>query len=378
MRNGRYYAQLSIEDHETGHKKVRRVPLEDAITPAQARDKMNDLLASRRKGHLPILKRTPKFSEYADTYLEFHKHAKDAKKASTMETEEYAIDRWKEHLKDVRLNQIRPVLINSFIAKRQKAGRSARTVNLEVTVLRNVLNRAIDEKWITQLPTQNLRPLKSAGRKRDFTPATEIDRLCHVALQPLFCEGRLALAEEKGEPLQNGQQFADYIRLMTYCGARLAETLRLRWSDINWEKRQLTVGSEGNSKNRKWRVVDFNPELESLLKEMLPRRTPDLEWLFPSPRRGEKDHPAKTFRESLILARTAAKLPKFGFHDCRHHFISQCVMAGIDYMTIARWVGHQDGGILIGKVYGHLSNEHAQLQAQKLNFGDTNEQAKAQ
>ena len=29
-----------------------------------------------------------------------------------------------------------------------------------------------------------------------------------------------------------------------------------------------------------------------------------------------------------------------------------CVMNGIDYMTIARWVGHRDGGVLIGKVYG--------------------------
>lgn len=39
-------------------------------------------------------------------------------------------------------------------------------------------------------------------------------------------------------------------------------------------------------------------------------------------------------------------------------------------MTIAKWVGHQDGGVLIGKVYGHLSkNEHAQLQAQRVHFG---------
>jgi hypothetical protein len=44
-------------------------------------------------------------------------------------------------------------------------------------------------------------------------------------------------------------------------------------------------------------------------------------------------------------------------------------MSGIDFMTIARWVGHKDGGILIGKVYGHLSNEHAQLQAARMNFG---------
>jgi integrase len=57
-----------------------------------------------------------------------------------------------------------------------------------------------------------------------------------------------------------------------------------------------------------------------------------------------------------------------GFHDYRHFFISYCVMSGIDIMTIAKWVGHEDCGILIGKVYWHLSNEHAQRQAQRLNF----------
>ena len=72
--------------------------------------------------------------------------------------------------------------------------------------------------------------------------------------------------------------------------------------------------------------------------------------------------------ESMRQVRLEAALPSFGFHDCRHHFISMAVMSGIDYMTIARWVGHQDGGILIGRVYGHLSNEHAQRQARKVSF----------
>jgi len=45
------------------------------------------------------------------------------------------------------------------------------------------------------------------------------------------------------------------------------------------------------------------------------------------------------------------------------------VMSGIDYMTIAAWVGHRDGGVLIGKVYGHLADSHKKEQAAKLNFG---------
>ena len=66
--------------------------------------------------------------------------------------------------------------------------------------------------------------------------------------------------------------------------------------------------------------------------------------------------------------RSGADCPGFGFHDCRHHFISYAVMSGIDYLTIARWVGHKDGGILIGRVYGHLTDVHARKQAQRLQF----------
>jgi hypothetical protein len=38
-------------------------------------------------------------------------------------------------------------------------------------------------------------------------------------------------------------------------------------------------------------------------------------------------------------------------------------MAGLDFMTIAAWLGHKDGGILVGKVYGHLLDEHRQKAA---------------
>ena len=68
-------------------------------------------------------------------------------------------------------------------------------------------------------------------------------------------------------------------------------------------------------------------------------------------------------------ARELAGVDGFGYHDCRHYFISHAVMSGIDYMTIARWVGHKDGGVLIGRVYGHLNDEHAKRQAKRLKLG---------
>ncbi|MCP5521748.1 MAG: tyrosine-type recombinase/integrase [Verrucomicrobiales bacterium] len=122
------------------------------------------------------------------------------------------------------------------------------------------------------------------------------------------------------------------------------------------------------SKNGEARTVDFSPALEAHLRDMDGRRAPDTEWLFPSPQRGNKDIPSHTFRETLSMARERAGLPGFRFHDCRHAFISLAVMAGVDFMTIAAWVGHKDGGVLIGKVYGHLANEHRRQMAERLNF----------
>jgi integrase len=363
VRGGRYYAQITVEDPHTGIKKVRRVPLEEAKTAAQARDQMQDLMVGRRKGLLPVLKRTPKFAEFSETYIQFHKAAKDAKRSSTLKTEGYAIDRWREHIGHVRIDKINRTHIDHFIAARQKAKKSARTVNLEVTVLRNVLNKAIDDKLLNRLPTENLRPLKKQIKKRPLVSTDQIEALCRAALEP-------QKNDETGDTVRrlNGEQFTDYLKLLAYSGARRTEALQLKWSHVDWKNRQLAIGSEDATKNGEWRPVDFNPKLEAHLKEMETRKAPDSEWMFPSPRRGEKDRPAKTFVETLRLVRDSAKMPKFGFHDCRHFFISMCVMSGIDYMTIARWVGHKDGGILIGKVYGHLSNEHAQRQAAKLDF----------
>ncbi|HEX3718581.1 MAG TPA: tyrosine-type recombinase/integrase [Verrucomicrobiae bacterium] len=352
-RNGRYYAQISVEDAVTGVKRVKRVPLEGAATNAQAVAKFQELLVQRAKGTLPVLHRTPKFVDYAEQYFQYYEQVKDAKRASTLYTERIAINHWSEHLGQVRLDKITRALVNGYIAKRQALGMTGRTVNLEVTCFRNVMKRAIDDNIIQRLPTENLRPLKWTPKKRELVTPAEIEKLCDSALKTS----------------RNGQEFSDYIRLMAYCGARMSESLRLRWSDVDWNQRQLTIGSDGLSKNHKARVVDFNPQLEAVLKDMLSRKAPDTAWLFPSPQRGGGDRAAKTFRESLLIARKEAGVPKFGFHDCRHFFISMCVMSGIDFMTIAKWVGHQDGGILIGKVYGHLSNEHAQLQAQRVNFG---------
>lgn len=381
-KTGRYYAQLKFEDSTTGDVKVRRVLLVDkdkhpVTTTPQAVTELARLRTKRTDGDLPILKRTPRFGEYADTYLGFIKSGDGMKKPLTMMKEEYIIAKWKGRIGGIHLDKIRPFHINEYRKERLEAGASHSTVNGDVIILRNVLKHAKTEGWLKVLPTGDIKPLRSKAPKRPLFTTADLDKLCTAAMA----------VKDDGSPVtKNRQQFCDFVRLLASCGAREQEALALHWQDVDFERGQLTVGASGDTKNQTARVVDFNPRLKAHLMEMFERRAPDSQWLFPSPQRGDKDIHAKSFRESLKLVRkhagmeyemadkaheAPAKQERRGmaFHDLRHHFISYAVMSGLDYMTIASWVGHRDGGILIGRVYGHLADTHKRAQAEKLNFG---------
>jgi integrase len=351
-RNGKFIARLSVED-QNGEKRVQWVVLEGAQTVPQAQEKFKALHVDRARNALPVLKRAPTFAAYADEYFLRLAQTPDAKRPATVQKERGAISLWVDHMGGIRLDKIRRIHVNMFIEKRQSSGMSGRTVNLDVIALRNVLKRAIDDEWLKVLPTENLRPLKWTPKTRSLVSQADIDRLCETAM----------------EVSKNGHEFAEYLRLMAYSGARRNEALRLKWSDVNWQQAQLTIGSDGLNKGREVRRVDFNANLERQLREMSARRAPDSDFLFPSPQRGDRDVSAKTFRETLSLTRKKAVLKSFTFHNCRHFFISYSVMSGVDFMTIAKWVGHKDGGVLIGKVYGHLADAHTKQQAQKISFG---------
>ena len=63
----------------------------------------------------------------------------------------------------------------------------------------------------------------------------------------------------------------------------------------------------------------------------------------------------ESFRHSL----SNCKFPRFTHHCLRHYFVSNAIEKGIDFKTIANWIGHKDGGLLVAKTYGHLRDSHS-------------------
>jgi site-specific recombinase XerD len=52
----------------------------------------------------------------------------------------------------------------------------------------------------------------------------------------------------------------------------------------------------------------------------------------------------------------------------RHYFVSKAIDAGADFKAIAAWVGHQNGGLLVAKTYGHLRDTHSFEMAKRMTF----------
>lgn len=343
-RNGAYYVQTTITDPLTGLKKVSRLRLADATDIDSAKTEAGKLRQRIAAGETIHGKHGPTFSEYRQHYI-----TTALKKPKTLYNENYFLKAWEKFLGgDIKIGSTTKQNVLAFRVQLTKEKYSPRTVNLHVVTLRNLFKMAKVEGYLKgPLPTDGVTQLKIDQTERKLLPRDQIDTVCNEAL-----------AKHK----RNGQQFADFIRLLAYCGGRTSEVLKLTWADVDFKK-EVVVFRGIHTKNGQTRRVDFNEDLKSHLTSMHARKTSDS--LFPSSR---TENTVTSFKTILRKIRTDLELPHFTNHLLRHYFISTAVMAGIDYMTIAGWVGHKDGGVLIGKTYGHLSREHTKRMAKKLKF----------
>jgi integrase len=362
VRNGRYYMQFSVPG-----KHCRRVPLKDennqrvqSVTAAV--DAMLALRQKKRQGEVPLAGRAPKFDDYVKHYLSF---MKNRKKPKTIAQEKSVLKHWKLFLGSIQLSNVTKQRINEYVQKRKLDGVGNRTVNYDIIALSNCLKFAKEEGWLNgKLPTEGYKRLKYVAPKRPLFTKEQFEKVCQVATQK----------NADGTPkYRSGELLADLIRFMRTTGARVTSALSTRWTDVDWVRRQVHLRNTKYDKQNI--VVDFNNELEAVLKEMHERRLPDSDCLFPGTRTAGN---VGSLRGTFETVREEAGLPNLHFHDARHHFISAGVMSGVDFMTIAKWCGHADGGMLIGKVYGHLSNEHAQRAASKVKFENGGNELKVQ
>ena len=213
--------------------------------------------------------------------------------------------------KDLALMQIDMRTLSALVAQRRGEGISGATVNRSVIEpLRRVLNRARD-LWDEPVPKLLWRKLKLTEAKERIREASAVEE---AAI--------LAAAREEYRPA---------IRFAILSGFRLSEVASLRWRDIDWTTRIITVIGKGDVPD----TIPLTSSIEALLR---PLRGQHFEFVFTYERRRERRGepapgtrvpiPALNLYRRFTEAREAVGITGLRFHDLRHTAASRVTRTG--------------------------------------------------
>lgn len=277
-------------------------------------------------------------------------------RAVRRKTDEQQLQWWIDQFGVHNLADLTPALIAKGRAELEKpriSGKrpAAATVVRYMAVLSKALSVVKSEwGWISESPMDKVKKPQVNNARTRFLSTIELDRL-------------LAATRASENP-----HLHTITVLALSTGMRRGEILSLRWRDVmiqSGEKSGLIFLQ--HTKNKEPRGV---PVLASALEELKrmrslsPHGKPDADsLLFPSARK-----PAQPLdiRKSWDAAVANAKLDRpFRFHDCRHTAGAYLAMSGATQRDIAEMLGHKDMAMV--KRYTHLSKEHLQKVARKMN-----------
>ena len=234
--------------------------------------------------------------------------------------------------------------------KTKRAGNiAAQTANIEAETLRLMLDYAMNDLRIL---LEN--PARSIKRRKVR---------CAEKLIPSKDDFRALVTELRNGHKSTGEA-ANFVEFLAYSGARKAEAAAVCWRDVNFDLGLLTItGGADGTKNHQHRTIPLFPPLWRLLEQMNVRRS--------SGNSADRLFAISSAHLQIHRACKRLRLQRYGHHSMRHFFCSNCIEAGVDFLTLSKWLGHSDGGVLVGKTYGHLRQEHSLAMAKRVTFDVT-------
>lgn len=220
-------------------------------------------------------------------------------------------------------------------------GIAASTFNKDAQVLKAVLEYALHDGMILDNPARVIKRRKVVDKEIVIPSREEYESLL--------------LTIDELDP--RARESRNLVQLLALSGMRLGEATRILWREVDFERNQFTVsGGDIGTKNHEIRKVPLFPSLRAFLELLLQQQ---------EPRPSDRIISIDSTKSALQTACRVQGLPHFSHHSFRHFFVSNALEKGIDFKTIASWIGHKDGGLLVAKTYGHLreihSNEMAKL-----------------
>lgn len=254
-------------------------------------------------------------------------------------------------LGDRPLRSITTPDIEDLLASLDAAGLSPRTVNKNRAVMSAIFAFALrrpERYGITENPVSRADKRREAapGALVFFTPE-EVEALARSLAAGLHRDPNPAIgADERAWRAMEDAQDAEIVRLAAYAGLRRGELVALRWRDVDFLRRAMTVSRalsadvESSTKSGRVRVVPL-PDQAAAALERLSRRShftspDDYVFVYRLGRRLD----GSALRRRYERARNAAGLRPLRFHDLRHTHGSLLAADGVDVVTIRAVMGH--------------------------------------
>lgn len=257
------------------------------------------------------------------------------------------------------LSKVQPVHLQALYAKwsnerldkREGGGLSARSVVHHHRVLRNAFQHAVRLQLIARNPFDAVKPPKCTPTKTAFLDETEAAKLLRCAMD---------------------SEISTQVAIALLTGLRRGEVLALRWCDIDWERRLLSVRqalsqSKGgiHFKSPKTatsrRTVSMSPMLIEVLKKHRINQTKN-RWKFKedyapldliiAEEDGSPMRPQR-FSDRFRALIGKAGVTKVRLHDLRHSHASHALRARVHPKVVSERLGHSSSSITLD-LYSHV------------------------
>jgi integrase len=226
-------------------------------------------------------------------------------------------------------------------ANRVKAKRTGSTVNRYLASLSSCLNYGVKTlQWLERNPCEKIeKPKESKGRVRFLSDEERI-----VLLKACEAHKDLYLA----------------VVLALSTGARQSEVMTLRYSQIDFNRKVITLHV---TKNGDKRALPLVGSAFTLLQERAKIRSLCDDRLFPPTRLAKKSNNLD-LRQPWHKALKAANIKDFRWHDLRHTAASYMAMSGVSLVEISKILGQRTMQMV--SRYSHLSEGHIVSTGEKL------------
>jgi len=278
------------------------------------------------KEPLPIKKiSNHSFKELAENYTDW------VRKQKSFESKKYFIANLVKEFGNVPIRRITTMAVEQYQTKFHTNGKAPATANRHLATLKHMLTKAVEWQMVEEETLKRIRKVK-------FLPENN-QRLRY-------------LSKEESETLVSNctSHLQPIVITALNSGMRKEEILSLRW-DRNIDLMHGFILLE-KTKNGKRREIPINLTLRKTLQKLV--RHLHSEYVFVD----KKGKRFQGIRRAFKSALRRSGIKDFTFHDLRHTFASQLIMAGVDITTVKELLGHETLAMTLR--YSHLAPSHKQ------------------